>query len=369
MEMKDVELSKSMSDRLYKSAFKDLPERTTYWDPMGYRVPGGVNLKKEFFEADKDLIEKFDELHLEKDYSIKGATEKVSKDLDTDGWDIPAYYLPELYVVNPQKTPMSDMIARETVSGETIKATEQVSEISPTFADEPTSYTEETNMDQYFTTLDYAIKFYGFEANITDKMSLASRTLRSSENAVENLMMKSMRFSEEKQIFQGTSDNNGSGFDGLTDIQSSYYKQIDPSSVSWKSDLRDLITESEDKGADRENLAVFTSFENFTNIANSLDDYTRYIDVGDELGFGFQALEFDGVPVMKTQGIPDNSSLSSNQPYLFSVDMGSLFMGMLRDTTITPLAKTAPVEKIAVDAYGALASEATPHIQYIEKST
>jgi len=371
MEMKSVDLSKDMSKTIYKDAFRDLPERTVYWDPLGFRIKGGVDLKSQFYETDKDLFEKFDEYHLNRGYSVKGATEMVSKDLDTDGWSIPTYYVPDVFVVNPQRTPFADMAPRETIDSDTIDVTMQKGEYDPTFADEPSSYTEPGSDNDYFETKTYDIYFYGFQSDITDKMSLASRTLRNAENVIENLHMKSMRYAEEQQVFRGTDATYGydtSGFDGLPDIQTTIYKSADPSSLSWKEDLRDLITEAESNGADRDNLAIYTNFENYTNIANALDDYTRYEDFGDELPFGFKSLEFDGVPIFKTKGIRDNSSLSSDEPYIFAVNMGATFMGMLRDVTMTPLAKTAPVEKMATDAYGALACEATPHIQYIAHS-
>ncbi len=375
MEMKSVNLSNKMKDTLYKDAFENLDERTTYWDPLGFRIPGGVNLKKEFTKRDKELFEKFDKYHLEEDCSVKDAADMVAKsELTTGAWTIPTYYVPDAYVVNPQRTPFADLAPRETIDSDTINVTMQKGEFDPTWADEPTSYTSTSSEDDKFEKKEYSIKFYGFETPITDKMSLASRSLRNPENAIQNLHMKSMRYAEEQQVFRGNGSTYGydtSGFEGLPNIQSdTIQKKSDPSNLSWKEDLRSLINDTEAEGADRENLAIFTNFENYTNIANALDDYTRYTEFGDELPFGFQTLEFDGIPIYKTKGIRDNTTVAgtTNEPYVFCVDMGSTFMGMLRDVTTTPLAKTAPLEKMATDAYGALASEATPHIQYIASS-
>ena len=388
--MKKMPLEKGVRDKVYKNSFEDLEENTVYWDPMGWRLGRPVNMRKEWYERDKDVFQEIDQLTQKGMTLNRAVTETSMKSMDTDAWGIPVHYVRDVFTVNPERTPMADLIARETIVSDTIETTHQTGEVDPTFADEPTTYTQESSMNDYFETNSYDITFYGYSRYITDKMNLASRAIRSAESAVEQLDLKSMRYAEEKQIFYGAEEYGGGtaetrygfedGFTGLvkvkldedsnTDAEDSAFDDIIPTEIS-KSDVRALIHEVEKNGADKDNIGIFTNFTAFRTLADELDDYSRYMDLADDYDFGFKTLHFDGVPIMKSTGIQDFDAATTDNtnyetiPYVFAVNMNSVFMGMLRDVTMTPLAKDATVEKAAVDAYGALAAEHGDHIEYI----
>ncbi len=376
-------LSRKSIDNLYSDSFEDMEPRTVYSDPLGTKTSkGAFSLKPKFYENDKEWFKNFNEV--QKQYnppSLQKAIEltnesiesKAVTDLNTGKWNIPIYYLPDVYVTDPEKTPMADLIARETVNSDTINVTRQEKTPSLQSPLENNDYSEvDYDSTDYFPESQFDIYGYGLKSQISDKMLLASRSLRSPENEAEKLHTKAIREFEEAQILYGTQDysggytkNNTSSFDGFNDLGTTY-ASTDPGSLTAKTATRELIDEVEFQGGDRSSTAVVTNFDTHRKLRNALDDFVRYEIGGDELGFGFPTMEFDGVPIFKSHAIPNTPE--SGQPYLFAVDLGSHGMGMLQDMTAKPLAKTKPQEQYAMDAYGALYSQAPSHIQYIEKT-
>jgi len=51
---------------------------------------------------------------------------------------------------------------------------------------------------------------------------------------------------------------------------------------------------------------------------------------------------------------------------MIAMDMSNHYMAMLQELTVKPLAKVAPQEQFATDAYGTFVSEAQDHIQYVD---
>lgn len=362
---------KSVSNREAKSIvnreFKEAEDGDIYWDPAGYRTGQPINLKQDAWENNKELFERFDELQ-DEGYDIRTAAEKIAeeKSMTTSAWEIPTYYIPDVHFINPKHTPMADLIAREVTKTDTVRATNIAGTIDPNFTSEATSYTEKS-IDNEFSESEYSIKMMEFEIPISDKMATASQPLRNSQAVVEELMMNSIRYAEEKQIFHGqTSPGDSDGFEGIPDINTTAYEQTD-SLTDHKSTLRGLIDDLEKAGAQRDKIAVFMAWDEFSDLKDTLDSKSRYQVVEDNKNtFGFNTLEFDGVPVFTTHAFQDSDERGDNEPYVAAVDMSSVFMGMLSDVTVRTLAKTGPSTDVAVDSYGAFAAETEDKIKYIE---
>lgn len=359
----------------YGGSFHDFKAHQRYFDPLGFRGEP-INAKKDFYEADETILEKFDELQ-QKGFSVKQSIETIQKNLDTGDWSLPIYHLPEVSVVNPRITPLADLMPRETVQSDTVKVNAMTAFPSPTWSVESTgdpgdlSY---TSTDATYTTYSYDIVGMEMVTHIEDKMRLASNQLTASQSVAETSLVNGIRYEEEKQMIQGdgTSGNANSsdGWKGLVDLGNDYEDISDPTAMNFEEKTRELINQCEEKGGDRNNMAVITDFTTYRNLCNELDDFTRY-NVGDSdtLGFGFETLEFDGCPVYKSAGFANQAgSMSGDDPIMFAVDMSSNYLGMLNDVTIRPLARTGPQERIAVDSYSTLVSEAQPHIQFYSKS-
>jgi hypothetical protein len=199
-------------------------------------------------------------------------------------------------------------------------------------------------------------------------MILSSDQIRSTQSVAEQSHSTAVRQEEELQILRGT-ENDANGFEGAKDLGTNY-KTIDlgTTSPTWADELRDLIDEVEYQGGDPGSIAVIVDFDTHKKIRNELDDKTRYESPGEELGFGFRVLEFDNVPIFKTHGLVRQGQLSSGQTEtgMIAMDMSNHYMAMLQELTVKPLAKVAPQEQFATDAYGTFVSEAQDHIQYVD---
>ncbi len=363
--LSDAEISKKRNT-IFKSSFFDLDEDIRYWDPMGWRGEP-VNGKNDMHEAAKEALDEFHKYHVDKNWPLGESIKQVAKNYDTGDFTLPSYFVPEVQVVNPEQTPAADMIARQTVNQQSIKVEQETDQPrQDIFGLQQTDDTEGSYIysDGTYNTLSYDVTGYGFASRLEDKLRLAQDSLRNTQSLAEQLQLTTIRQVVERQILTGQYSN---GWSGMTDLGSEYGSGLDLSSdVDWQVQIRDLINEVEYKGGNRGNIAVFTDFETFVDLQNDLQDYVRYQDVGDELGFGFQALEFDGVPIMKTHGIPKQSNATSDgDPVAIAADMGKHYMAMLQDISVKPLAKVGPAEQFATDAYGVFVSEATSQIQYL----
>lgn len=362
------------SDALYKSSFADLPDKTVYHDPMGWRNANGesVNLKQEMYEADKDKLDKFDEMQ-QKGYTLNQTIDTIQKMYDTSSWNLPTFYLPDIHVVNPERTPAADLIARETTDSKTIDVTAET--------DQPgiewgiggnSSYSYN---DASYSSYTYDVKGYGVASELSDKLILANDPVRATQPIAEQANMTAIRQAEERQILFGQTDNTNwgadtSGFTGFYDWASKYGSTLDlDSSQDWESEIRGLIDSVEEAGGSRDNMAVFCDFGTHKALREELTSTIRYETPVDELQAGFETLVLDGTPILKTHAIPNQNDLESgwsNMPIAFAADMSAFSMRMLQDAMVKPLAKDAPTEKFATDAYGCLIAESKDKVEYLE---
>lgn len=341
--------------KLKKSSFNDLEDGDLYHDPFGKRAGRQVLAKSDFYDRYKESFEKFDE-YQEKGFSVQESYTEVKKELDTSDWDLPIWFLPDVELVNPQMTPLADLLPREVTNRETIKVTQVLD------GDEPSVNTDiesefgdysESSMD--WNTLSYDVSGYNVVLGISDKLQLADDGLRNPRQAVENVALASIRQWEEEEIIQGSDDV----FTSLVD-ESTESDTVDEANVE-RGDVRSLIKDARKAGANIDDLGIVTSFDAFEALQNDLDTYTRYTPM-EEFDFGYETLVFDGVPVMPSHGFGDPGA---GDEHTIAFNMGSSFMGMLMDSTIRPLARTGANERIAVDTYGAFVQEKPDHTYHL----
>ncbi len=369
--MKTAKFGKEISntEKAYKSSFMDMPDKTIYWDPCAFRTNDGVDLKSDFYEEweEKGVIERFDELQ-EKGYPLDKTMDTIHKELDVSTWDLPAWFMPDIHIVNPEVTPAADLIARETTDKEQVKVTRQDGNASASWSldDESDGESTYSYSDGSYSTNTYDVVGYGLATRMSDKLILANDPIRNTQGVAETAQINAMRQAEEAQILKGTA-NDSDGFSGFKDKGNEYEKiDVTTSSNLTLKKVRELIDKVEYEGGDRSNIAVFTDFETHRILRSDIDDEVRYSDPGEKLDAGFETFTIDNCPVLKTHGLGLSSdATSSGDAYIFAVDMGSVSMRMLQDTTIKPLAKVGPQEQVAADAYGTLAMEAPAKIQYI----
>jgi hypothetical protein len=371
-------ISKKEQVEAHQAAFGDLldtvaketglpGDEVLYKDYMGFHTGGKpVDLVSKMYDQGwEEAVTEFNKLVRDGASVRKASEEVVEKAADTGNFSLPIFVSPDVTITDQRQTPLADMVARVAVQESTYKTDELTDHGAvERFYDPGTNAgTDETwvENDDSYATHSYDVVPYGRQTAVTDFLQLATSTLRSSRSLTEEALVRSVRHYEEAQMIQGTGSvtniggNDANGFSGLFDLAASGNLTDEGGSGTMdESKVRSDVRTLRRAGADYDDLVGLTDHKTFEDLKNSVDDFVRYQSPGDELNFGFRALNIDGVPIMESHGAPD-----SGGSRLFAIaDMSTVVMAMLQDTTLHPLARTTPQEDVAVDAYGVLAASA-----------
>lgn len=379
-------------DQLFKSTFDGLEDGEVYRDPMGWNTTGAVGqnrvelqkarrqqfLNEPVFDDGSSIAEKWDELHVQKGFDLKQTAEMIQKNLDTGDWTLPVDIISDVFVVNPERLPMADMMTRVATQDDEVTPTPLTEHPAFSFGLETTNDTEGSytySDPTYDGDLAFQVNGMGAATRLEDKLILASSNVRSAESTQQEAFMRGGQQTLESQIILGT-DNNAAGPDGFNDLISSGQGAApggdaaigDPTNASasdYELATRDIINEAEYQGANRDRLAVVTDFEWHSELRKSLVDNVRYEPMADVFGVS-STLDFDGIPVFKSHAIPRISDRSGGSTYnqAYTVNMEGTYLSVLQEMSMKPLAKVAPQEQTAFDMYWTLTSEENgAHIQ------
>ena len=372
--------------KLYRKSFGNLAPRSLYWDPLGKKTDDNkpFDLRSTMFEESKELLEKFDELHLGKGYSPSRAIKIIQKDVvDTGQWTLPTHILPEVRVVQPQRTPMADLMARITIDQKDFDVTARTShnetdvewdiENRLSGSDPQTASNVRYNyVTPNHESYEYEVNEYGFASYLTNPMQLASRTVRDSGEEVHESLSRSTRIAEENAIYYGGDADawSADSFNGFSELGVNH-ANVDHGNVDIE-DIESLIDAGLENGANSQNAAIVTSFGIYRNLKSEMKEYKRYDGATTELNFGISTFEIEDIPVFRSQAIDESDSDKMAAGNTFFVDMDSTYMAMLQDLNIDPIAKIGAGEDVAVHAIGTLVSESgdgsttdAQHIQII----
>lgn len=348
-------------------------DEIVYHDPMGFTTGGEpVDLRKSMYdEVWGDAFAYFND-QIRKGASIWSAAEKVSKAIGRASFSLPIFVSPDVTITDERQTPFADMVTRVAIQEDTYKVDEQTDHGESSRFSEPGSggpggetWAEE---DDEYQTHTYDVVPYGRQTSVTDFLQLSAQTLRSSQAITEAALMRSQRFYEENQALQGNGEatdfdgNDVNGYPGLPDLVADEDDQLIDETDEGPADTaiaRRNIEYLRRRGASYDDIVHLTDHTTFGELKDDVDDILRYESPGDELSFGFQALNVDGTPVVETHGIPTEDG----DRQIVSVDMSEVAMPMLQDATLHPLARTAPEEDVAVDSYGTLAASSTSRVR------
>lgn len=368
---------KKNKDRLYKTTFGDLPEKTVYRDPAGFKTGEEVTLQKDRFRQLRDepafedgdsIIDRWNSLQ-RKGFDIETTTEEIRKNLDTGDWTLPLDIIPEVFVVNPERLPMADMMPRVSTQDDEVVPTPLTDHPGIDWGLETTDDTEGSytySDPTYDDTLSFPVEGFGAATRLEDKLILASNNLRNAESTQEQAFMRSMQQELERQIILGT-NNNANGFVGFDDLitndDGTIVGDLDPDAANpedFEAAAREVIDEAEYSGAPLDSLAVVCDFDFHKQIRDSLVSKQRYDGGITEVGSGFESMTIDNVPIMKSHAITrsfDDSLHGTTNNAIYAVNLDATYLAMLQEPAVKPLAKTAPQEQFAVDSYGTLVSE------------
>jgi hypothetical protein len=390
---------KKNAESMFSQSFGDLPHGTIYRDPAGWKTDGeAVELQKDRYEqmrtepipALSDLVGS-DETptvfnawnRLQKNgFSLRETTQEIRKNLDTGDWTLPLDIIPEIFTINPERLPMADMMTRVATQDDEVVATSLADHPSIEWGLETTDDTEGSytySDPTYDDSPTFPVEGWGAATRLEDKLILASSNLRNAESSQEQAFVRAMEQELERQIILGT-DNNSGGFDGLEQfVNDGSYRGGNPggdadvgavgsaNASAYETATREIIDAAEFAGAPRENLAVVCGFDWHKEVRKSLVSQQRFEGNVQEVAAGFSAMTLDDVPVLKTHAIERISDSSSDTNFAYTVNMDSTYLAMLQEVSVKPLAKVAPQEQMAVDAYGVLVSEDDgAHVQAAE---
>jgi len=383
--VKSAQEIKKNKDQLYSKSFGDLPDGTIYRDPAGFKSGDGhpIELQKDRFEQlarepvsglehmvksgeDSTILNAWNS-YQRKGFSPLETTREIRKNLDTGDWTLPLDIIPQVFVVNPERLPMADMMARVTTQDDEVVPTPLTDHPDMDWGLETTNDTEGSygyKDPTYDDTLSFNVVGYGAATRLEDKLILASSNLRNAESSQEQAFMRGLRQAEERAIIKG-SNYNASAWTGFDDLitNDDGAVETDVSATANPEDFeqatRDIIDAAEYAGAPRENLAVVVGFDWHKEVRKSLVSQQRYEGGITEVGAGFSAMTLDDVPVMKSHAVTriSDQSATTTENKAYTVNMDATYLSMLQEPQIKPLAKVAPQEQFAVDAYGTLTSE------------
>jgi len=354
---------RNQPNKLYKSVFKNLTPRTTYWDPLGAKTgQKGWDLRRKWYDEEKELLEYFDYLHAQRGFSVGDSIDQIQKQvIETGAWNLPIHFLPEIRVVNPERTPFADMLPRVAFDQETYNVTARTDQneddvgwdLEPDEADDQLENYRYPMATPNFDDYDWEVVQYGLSTAVSDVMQLTSRTIRDPTAAAEQNLARSMRLAEEYQITLGEDTNgmNNDGFYGILDFGTEHATTA-PGNMG-KEDFRDLIDTSIENGANPQSLMVVTNFDSHRLLRNELDDFVRYEVPDANLDFGAATFTFDGVPVFRSQAMGEET----DHIHTAVVDAERVYMAMVQDLNIPPIAKIGTVDEVAMSAIGVLVCE------------
>lgn len=384
--IKSKQYIKKNADSMYGQSFGDLPDKTIYRDPAGWKTNGeSVELQKDryeqlrnepVFEDGSSILEKFHEIHVEKGFDLNETTKEIRKNLDTGDWTLPLDIIPEIFVVNPEQLPMADMLTRVTTQDDEVVPTPLTDHPDIGWGLETTDDTEgsyDYNDPTYDDTLSFSVEGFGAATRLEDKLILAASNVRTAESSQEQAFQRAMQQEIERQVILGQTNGNANGFVGFDDLIANQdgdtVGDFDPDNANpedYEAGTRDIIDAAEYEGAPRDSLAVVCDFDWHKEVRKSLVSNQRYRDNVSEIGAGFASMTLDDVPIFKSHAIPRVSDRADGSTYnqAYTVNMEATYLGMLQETAVKPLAKVGPQEQFAVDAYGTLVSEENgAHIQ------
>lgn len=389
--------SRKERERAHNTAFGDLHEqiekeydipghRLPYWDPVmktkvdgkelqigPFHAPQAIDLKKSLYEKWKPVYEEINRMTWDGANLAYAAEKAIEKAMQRSNFSIPVFFTPEVYETGDEDTPAADMISRVAVTEDTIDVDERTAIGSASSFNEGAS--SWPSNDDTIANHSYDVDSYGRENQVSDFVQLAAQGLRSTTAFTEEGQVMSIRQYEEGQLLIGqatnldttgnVSANDSTGFLGFPDIVQNTSDQINDEAGAAMTIQKVRQANKylrREARASRQNIVHFTDHTTFEDLKSDLTDFTRYDTPGDELSFGFDAIVIDNTPIMETHGLPD----SDNDRIFASIDMGSVYMGMLQDVTLHPLARDSPNEDFATDAYGTLVGRSDQGIHYYE---
>ncbi|WP_457556327.1 SU10 major capsid protein [Candidatus Pyrohabitans sp.] len=340
--------------RAYRQAFGDLPDGIVYYDPMR-----GIDLRPKIAEYFSPLYKKFNESQL------RGDT--LAKSLSLTDWTLPVYPLKEVANQAAKETPVVELMPRITTRTKTVDYDRLDALGSAKFFGEGGT---PAVADDTYTPVSTSVKFMSIAKSVTGPMLVAGPEVRNpSQTSIENATL-AMKYLEENAILNGDSTataspwgdgTNAYAYDGLRNLVPAA-NDIDAAGASITTNLiRQAIRTSRTAVGQRPDL-IITDFTTLDAIKELLQTHIRYVDPGEKVSAGIQAVDFDGIPIVASSYMPDTASARE----LLVVNTKFCGVHVLQDTTMEALGKTKDADEFFLKQYSVFICRAPKSIARVK---
>jgi len=343
-------------------------EKVVISDPLGLMAGKPVDKRKAMAEGG-NWEEKFNRIdeYARKEEDMQVAIQKA---VDSSTYIIPVHVSDEVVSSDPSRTPAAEMLPQVGITSDRVEIDEHVERIeADSFNEGGDIQDPQTAASNRYVRREYNVISYGAKDTITDRIQLTRSGLNPEDRLVEELS-RAVREYVDEQIFKGQAGADPDGFRGIDDWITAGQTFDGTGEVADEDKVTDLITEVEARNGDASSAVAFTDVRSFGELKKSLRDFQRYTNVeGDgELDFGFQVLNVDGVPVMKT----DSLDKTSGNRELYVLDGSSHYLALLKGETMEVQARGQGAavgdteQPIHVHEFGCLVAQSQEHVAKYE---
>jgi len=296
----------------------------------------------------------------------KAASISAAASGTTDKAVIPLYVDPSIVDVTRRLTPLVELIPRVTNYGRTAEFNRLVSRGVGGFQIEDAPLNE---ADDTYERDSVAVKYMYSVGRVSGPYLAASKQYLSQQyvDALNLEVMnksKTLRFIEEDAILNGNASGTRTAYGGATTVSGNEFTGIINTTGiqttaagsttitidTFRSSVRKARTANDSSTLGQGNPDMCaTDFKTIDDVKALLQDYQRIVPQ-DKIAWGFQAVVFEGIPLIPSRFSPT----STNLKVMSIMDSSTWQMRVLQDMTYEELAKTNDSYKFYLKMYEAL---------------
>ena len=359
------------SNARYDVSFGNLPDKTTYQDPLGFKSQGApVDVREQMLKA----------IHQKMRVDMKAFTSQAGG-AGTAGYAmIPVHVDPQVVDTTRKYTPFVELCPRVTNIGTYADYNKITAKGSAQWLPEDSALSDQNDTyDRASTAIKYAYSvgrvtgpalsatpaytLQGFQPQGAMQSPFTPVSAPNAKQLEIVVKTRALREAEENEMINGSTSSNPDGFDGIVTLQSTTNK-VDKNSTAL--DLDDIDTAIEYAFVDggRPNLAL-CSPNAYTQMQQLMKDHLRIGAGMTKLPWGMETLELvtqvGRIPVIPSMYLSNNA----NNKSVYFLDMSVIEMRVLQDVTYEELAKTNDSQKFMLKVYEALINKNTAFSSFI----
>lgn len=349
----DVNIQSGMEDAVYRLSFGDLPNKTVYkyYSPKPMGEAKNIDLVKEASEC-KSLDNATIEV---KALTTLGNLFATGTNYSATSGSVPAiipiYLDPEITDWTGYECPLyRGLIAKVSNRGLYADYAYMSAKGAAVFAAEDAALADVTDT---YTRAVTAIKYVFAVGRITGPMLAASAEFINARDLEVRNRHQSLAELLETQICQGTTGGDSSGFTGFLNLVTTNTANLSSTVVTiaaLRTAIYTIRQPSSTKGVGHPSLMV-TDWKTLDDIKALLQNELRYYNLPQgKIAWGIQSVEFEGVPIICSAGMPT----TTNGKEIHVYDTSTWELRILQDETFEELAKTNDSYKFMIKWYGTL---------------